>query len=354
MLTELETIPAGLIEADATELYRVLPGPTLLHLPGRRERPLYLSVLLHGNETTGLLAVQRLLAESAGRELPRALSLFIGNVEAARHGLRRLDGQPDYNRIWRGGPAAEHRLAQQVLDAMRARRPFAAIDIHNNTGLNPHYACVNRLDWDFLRLARLFARTIVYFLRPNAVSSMAFADLCPAVTVECGQPGQAHGIEHVHEFIDAALNLAELPCEALPDTDLDLFHTVATVTIPESVHFGFEGHGDQRTVDLHLIPQLDHLNFRELPIGTPLARVARPEFGFLQAWDEQGREQTDRYFALRDGELTTTRTLMPSMFTLDERVIRQDCLGYLMERYPVPAAPDRAINTTINTSGEPG
>jgi len=28
--------------------------------------------------------------------------------------------------------------------------------------------------------------------------------------------------------------------------------------------------------------------------------------------------------------------LMPSMFTLDERVIRQDCLGYLMERYPLP------------------
>ena len=24
------------------------------------------------------------------------------------------------------------------------------------------------------------------------------------------------------------------------------------------------------------------------------------------------------------------------MFTLDERVIRQDCLGYLMERYPLP------------------
>jgi hypothetical protein len=27
---------------------------------------------------------------------------------------------------------------------------------------------------------------------------------------------------------------------------------------------------------------------------------------------------------------------MPSMFTLDERIIRQDCLGYLMERYPLP------------------
>jgi len=34
--------------------------------------------------------------------------------------------------------------------------------------------------------------------------------------------------------------------------------------------------------------------------------------------------------------LRTTRALMPSMFTLDERVIRQDCLGYLMERYTLP------------------
>jgi hypothetical protein len=28
---------------------------------------------------------------------------------------------------------------------------------------------------------------------------------------------------------------------------------------------------------------------------------------------------------------------MPAMLTLDERIIRQDCLCYLMERYPLPA-----------------
>jgi hypothetical protein len=39
---------------------------------------------------------------------------------------------------------------------------------------------------------------------------------------------------------------------------------------------------------------------------------------------------------VRRGELLTRRVVMPSMLTLDERVIRQDCLCYLMERFPIP------------------
>jgi succinylglutamate desuccinylase len=84
----------------------VLPGPALIHLPGRRIPPLFVSVLLHGNEDTGWLAAQSVLKKYATVELPRALSLFIGNVEAARTGLRRLDGQPDYNRVWPGSEEA--------------------------------------------------------------------------------------------------------------------------------------------------------------------------------------------------------------------------------------------------------
>ena len=48
--------------------------------------------------------------------------------------------------------------------------------------------------------------------------------------------------------------------------------------------------------------------------------------------DENGQPVQERYFALDNGELVTTRPVMPSMFTLDARIIRQDCLGYLMER----------------------
>jgi len=337
MLSIFDTIPTGLLDAEATELHSLLPGPTLIHLPGRRRRPLFISVLLHGNETTGLQALQALLRQFQRRELPRSLSLFIGNVQAARYGMRRLDGQTDFNRIWRGGPGPEHQIAQQVLTEMRQREVFACLDVHNNTGLNPHYACVNRLEPGFLHLARLFSRTVVYFIRPNTVLSLAFAELCPAVTVECGQPGQPHGVEHVLEFLDAALHLSELPTHPLAATELDLFHTVATVTIPESVSFGFQGDGDS-SVDLCLAAGLDHLNFREIPSGTLIAEVLQPEHARLQAWDEHGREQTSRYFESQAGSLRTARSMMPSMFTLDHRVIRQDCLGYLMERYPVPVS----------------
>ena len=48
--------------------------------------------------------------------------------------------------------------------------------------------------------------------------------------------------------------------------------------------------------------------------------------------DTEGREVTEDYFFFGRGEVETTREIMPSMLTLDRRVIRQDCLCYLMER----------------------
>src|SRR4030065_1516253 len=106
MLTQYEALPPGLLDLPAFRLGEVLPGPTLIHLPGRRTPPLFVSVLLHGSEDPGWLAAQSVLKKFATAELPRALSLFIGNVEAARTGLRRLDGQPDYNRVWPGSEEA--------------------------------------------------------------------------------------------------------------------------------------------------------------------------------------------------------------------------------------------------------
>ncbi len=328
-LCEIEGLPNGILERPAPRLHEVLDGPTVFHLPGRRPEPLFVSVLLHGNEDTGWDALRELLGELAGQELPRALSVFVGNIEAARHGLRRLDGQPDYNRIWNGGDLPEQRLARQVVAAIAARRPFASIDVHNNTGLNPHYGCINRLDHHYLHLATLFSRTTVYFIRPDSVQSMAMSAVCPAVTVECGKPRQRAGIDHVREYLAAALNLVALPDHPVPTHDYDLFHTVATVTVPPGVRFSF----DDRGTDLLFEPDLDELNFRELPAGTALAQVSADRIP-LHAVDEEGHPVTERFFSVRDGQLCTRVPLMPSMLTRDERIIRQDCLCYLMERLP--------------------
>jgi succinylglutamate desuccinylase len=295
-----------------------------------------MSVLLHGNEHTSLQAIQRVLNKYRGAELPRALSIFVGNVEAARHNLRRLDHQPDYNRVWPGGPprpCAEAEMMARVVDAMRARAPFASIDVHNNTGLNPHYACVDTLDQRFLHLATLFARVVVYFNEPRGVQSSAFAKLCPAVTVECGKTGAAGGDTHAAEFIDAVLHLSEFPHHAVAPHDIDLYHTVATVKVPEHVSFSF----DDGAADVRFLPDIDRLNFRELPSGTDFGVVAPPcETPLLVPTGSDGNRWQE-FFSVTDRRLVLRRGLMPSMLTTDARAVRQDCLCYLMERLPLPA-----------------
>ena len=334
MLTELDHIPDGFLDASAGGLHQVLPGPTLIHLKGRKSEPLFVSVLLHGNEYTGLKAIQDVAGRYATAELPRSLSIFVGNVQAAALGQRRLDGQPDYNRIWPGSEAGEtapveHAMMTTVVEAMRQRRVFASIDVHNNTGLNPHYGCVNSLQPEFLQLATLFSHTIVYFLRPLGVQSAAFAKICPAVTIECGKPEDVTAKTHAASFIDAVLHLDHFPAKPPAASDFHLFHTVAAVKIADGMSFGF---GNSAT-GLRLDPEIDHMNFRELRAGTRLGRLTNGQGFPVTALAEDGHDVTHDYFRVSDSELLLARDAMPSMLTLDERVIRQDCLCYLMERY---------------------
>jgi succinylglutamate desuccinylase len=332
MLTERTDYPEEMLSVPSEEIYRVLPGPTLIHLKGRREAPLFVSTLLHGNEDTGWVALQRLLRDYRGETLPRSLSIFIGNVEAARHKRRRLDDQLDYNRIWSGeGHSAEHQMMRRIVKEMKGRSVFASIDVHNNTGVNPHYACINRLDPRFYRLANLFSRTVVYFVRPAGVQSIAFAELCPSVTVECGRVGDEAGIDHAKEFIKACLHLSELPTHPVAPHDLTLFHTVATIRIPPGRSFGF---GKTRA-DFILDRNLDHLNFQELPPGTVFGHLGDDSTARLLVLDEKGQEVDEKYLDYGGGEIRNKVTLMPSMLTLNREVILQDCLGYFMERMEI-------------------
>lgn len=338
MLTELNELPQGLLSLQAYELIQKLDGPTLIHLQGRQPEPLFVAVLMHGNETVGWEAVRQLLSkyDIAGGELqlPRSLSLFIGNVEAAAKRMRHLENQPDFNRIWPGclerkTQPPEMEITTRVVETMRERNVFASIDLHNNTGLNPHYACINVVRDDFLHLATLFSRTVVYFTRPCGVASRAMADLCPSVTLECGKVGQVHGVDHARDYIEACLHLRAFPEHPVSPHDYDLFHTVATVKVPEHVSFGFGEH----EVDINFSSDVDRLNFRELPIGTHLATVFHHQSLPLEVWDENGEQVNQRFLELDDGQLQLKTSVMPSMLTKDKTVIRQDCLCYLMERY---------------------
>ncbi len=220
-------------------------------------------------------------------------------------------------------------MMADIVDQMRRRRVFASIDLHNNTGVNPLYCCVNVIANPHLQLASLFSRTVVYFLRPKGVQSMAFSAICPAVTCECGKVGDAAGVVRAIEFLNACLHLVKIPGDPVPQGDVHLYHTVATIKVPSRATIGFGA----KSADFTFLADLDRLNFLELSPGTQLGVRASGLSDELEIWDENGNDVRRRFVDYEGGAIRLRRPVIPSMFTQDERVIRQDCLGYLMEPF---------------------
>jgi len=320
------SLPEGFLECGTRDLYTLLTQPTLIHLPGDHAvRPLFISTLLHGNETTGFAALQNVLRHYEGR-LPRPVSVFLGNVMAAHHNERYLPGQPDYNRIWSQGRGREHEMACRVVDAMRELDVAACIDIHNNTGRNPHYSIVNTRDVRNLAMAEKFSKTVVYATYPDSSCSVAFSGLCPAVTLEAGVVGDASGVDHVSSYLMACMEGDVWLNDAVGD--IDLYHTVAMVRVKDSCSVGMLGEG----ADLELSPDVDSLNFNMLEPGTPLGYTRNDCSDCVTVHTEDASLMRSDFLAVERGELRTTRPVMPAMLTTDCDIIRMDCMCYLMER----------------------
>jgi len=331
MLNIINKLDEKILELPAHRLHEVLPGPTLVHLKGKQDPALFLSILLHGNENSGWEVVKNILTKYQGQTLPRSLSIFIGNIEAARYNKRKLDTQPDFNRVWGEGNKPENLMMQSILEIMKERGIFASIDIHNNNGLNPHYACINKLDESYLKLAREFSRMVIYFIRPTGVQSLAFAELCPAVTLECGQPGDEYGIQITTNFVDKIFHMDSIDSDKNIEKDIDLYHTVGIIKIPTEYSFSFN---DEET-DIEFINGVEKLNFEEIISDTLLGTIKENILKPFIVLDEEGQDVFDNYFYVENNKIYTKTALFPAMLTTDIDIIKQDCLCYLMERYDI-------------------
>jgi len=330
MLQTFDHIPSGVLNCGASDLQGMLGGPSLFYCEGARKPALFVTVLQHGNEPTGFEAVQEILRRYAGGPLPRAMWLFIGNVAAAQEGKRVLAGQPDFNRAWPGTelpPCGETAMMAEVVAKVTAEPLFASIDLHNNTGCNPHYGCVNVLDTAYLQLAALFARTVVYFTRPLGVQSGAMAWHAPAVTLECGQAGEKAALSHAIDYLDACLHLHHIPEQPGSPHDVHLLRTKATVKMVPGTDFCF----GEASAGVRVRPDLDHFNFGQLKEGQPIAELDDGNRMPVVATDNQGEDITRSLFSMNDGVLRASQILIPSMATTNVDVVRQDCLFYVME-----------------------
>jgi len=338
-LRQTKSIPPELYDCSHTELYKLLGGPTLFYIEGKRNPPLFITVLQHGNEPTGFDAIQQILGKYRHKELPRSMWLFIANVKAAETSQRVLNAQLDFNRAWPGTTSTqcpETELMAQVVQIVTKQPLFASVDLHNNTGHNPHYGCVNKLENNFLQLATLFSRTIVYFRQPVGVQSLAMAEHCTAVTLECGQAGEHAALAHAIEYIDACLHLHHFPQTHSIPNGTNLLKTAAVAKVKSGTSFGFDEESFRDgQLDICFRQDLDHFNFGLLKQGETLAKIRSGIKLPMVVIDENGKDIVDELFTVKNGKVIVNKTITPSMATLDTYVIKRDCLFYLMKEINV-------------------
>ena len=324
-LDRLDHIPRAIGDIEPAEILSVLPHPTLIQLRGEIEEPLCLTVLLHGNETTSFYVLRELARKYEHASPRRSLLIFIGNVEATAANVRYLPNQPDHNRIWSGGDGPYHRLVQDVSKIARNQNPFASIDIHNNTGNNPLYGCVNALRPADLHLAAMFSNLGVYYQNPSTTQSIAFSHICPAITIECGQSGDPSGLERALTLIEKVLVLDRFPAEPPAAEKIRLFETVGAVVIEPGQTVGF----DQNHASVNLRSDLESRNFSPLGKGFVWGTYQGPNCA-LRVINEHSEDLTANFFVF-DGRTISLKTETTiAMLTTDPQAISQDCLCYLM------------------------
>jgi succinylglutamate desuccinylase len=323
------TLPAVLSDLESTGVREAFTTPTIIELEGRRKDPLFVSFLLHGNETTSFYVLKKLQAYLQTHPLQRSLILFVGNVYAAEAGVRFLEGQSDYNRVWLPGSTAEHDLAKRVLDHVsKGRKLFASVDIHNNTGKNPFYACINHLEDSSIYLGSLFSKTLVFFQNPDSAQSVVFSKICPSVTLECGQSGQQEGIEKAFQYLLDVIHLESLEHPSFKQ-EPQIFETVGRILLKEMINYSFDF--SETDDPLQFAEDFESLNFGFIEAGSSFAKYQGQEPPF-HVLNDNNQDVFEEYFAIYEGHLRVKKDFVPSMLTQNKDVIRQDCLGYIMRK----------------------
>ncbi len=347
MTKMLEQLPEGLLDLPAHQLHTRIDDHTLIHLDGKIQRPVFVSILQHGDEHTGWDALRDYLKNHLQHGLTRSLIILFGNIQAAALNRRKLPGQPDFNRRWPGKRIPDDAIARRlrvITDKMRQANLFASVDIHNNSGRNPHYSGINRLEKPFLNLASLFSSRMIHFTSPDGIQSSAFSRFCPAITVESGLSGTADGREQTHTFLELLLTQTNL--EKVPGIleHPEIYRVFASVKVRPDVPFRI-GTGPSTDSDEFVIKKdLDFLNFQRVEGGQVFGWTKGPMPLLVE--DQEGCDITCGWFAIEQDRVLLKHPAVPAMITQKPQAIMDDSLCYLMQPVQPPAMTRTVKNTT--------
>ena len=306
-------IEPELLTLEATELHHVLEGPTVFDLTKDEIQPFFISTLLHGNETSGWDAARRFVTERPDA----SLLLLIGNVGAAAANVRHMPEEDDFNRVWR-----QEIWKKRIDELLASANPWCGIDIHNNSGPNPHYSVVTNLNTQTLALAKIFSDKLIYTEHTYDILSHAVSEHCPAVTIEIGTVNDPVSERRTFDFMTQLADLHAIPETGNPE--LEAYETLAIVRVETDDDSSLENFPDFND-------SLPNKSFSLLKEGERFVNRL-PEGWRLNVKTAKDCDETDHYFDIRQQQAFLKRDVVLSMFTPNPRLAMQDCVCYFLSQ----------------------
>ena len=301
-----------LLDVEAHELHRFLSGATVFDLRQEGVQPFFVSTLLHGNETSGWDAVRRFISDYPDA----SILLFVGNVQAAAQNMRHLPHEKDFNRIWREQP-----WLSNLNELLETYKPWCGIDIHNNSGPNPHYSVVTDTRASTLALATLFSNKVIFTDHTLDILAHSVASYCPALTIETGTVDDSGSEQRAYDFLQ---HLNTIGC--VPDTLQCEPKTYATIGIVKVEHKN--GSLDDFPV---FEPSLQQKSFKTLAAGSPFINCLPSGWQVNVLDPAHDRDLTHDFLEFHDQSAFLKRDVVMSMFTHTPLLAIQDCVCYFLK-----------------------
>ncbi|GAB5412968.1 MAG: hypothetical protein Cons2KO_05710 [Congregibacter sp.] len=322
----------SLAGVDAADFLGRLGQPSCLFFTGRDpSRTRALVTLLHGNEPSGLMAVQRWL--SLGQTPAVNLLCIVASVHAALatpiFSHRMLPRARDLNRCFKAPFDDEQgRLAEEILELLRLHRPEAVIDMHNTSGSGPSFGVCTHVDRQHDALTSLFTRRlIVSRIRLGALMEIS-DERCPTVTIEVGGrlDDEAHALafDGLCRYADAERVLA---ADDPPDWGLELLDDPVRLELRDGVTLAY-GESPVAGHDITLRRDIEHHNFGSVHCDTPLGWINGAVRELFLAINSSGKCALDAVVREDRGVLYPAQSLKLFMITTNAHIAETDCLFY--------------------------
>ena len=327
----MDRVDPAIVDGTVEDFLKVLQGPTAFFLQGmQQDRCRAMVTLLHGNEPSGVKALQRWLRSGATPVVN--VVCIVASIEAAllapSFSHRVAPGKRDLNRCFRAPfDDSQGEVAEQILEVLTNAKPEAVVDIHNTSGSGPGFGVAVSSDEQHQALVSLFSDVLVTNdLRIGAL--MEIADhLCPTATIECGGRMDREADELAWRGLQAFMNMPEIFSRGAGGVDVKIVQNPVRLELAADCSLAY-ANGRSANYDLVLLPGIERLNYGAVAEATHLGWVGERGQDIFRAVDHDGNSIVDELITIDGDELYTARALKLFMVTNDPQIAKMDCLLY--------------------------